>query len=155
MGRVIKGMLDLKRYLGNEKGFTMIEMMVVLIIIAVLMGTGIKFYTSYIDKARVTKAKAEISIMQAAVDSYYAEHHSYPATSDTDISAAGLSTAVIGGDETRQYTYVATEAIENNKYKGYIIYTSEPVGDNTYVVATGTKGRSNPPITTSTTNVYH
>ena len=38
-----------KRYLNNEKGFSMIEMMVVLIIIAVLLAGGIKFYLGYIE----------------------------------------------------------------------------------------------------------
>ena len=55
-----------KRYLNNEKGFSMIEMMVVLIIIAVLMAGGIKFYLGYIENSRVTKAKAQISTMQTA-----------------------------------------------------------------------------------------
>jgi general secretion pathway protein G len=68
-----------KRYLNNEKGFSMIEMMVVLIIIAVLMAGGIKFYLGYIENSRVTKAKAQISTMQAALDAYYAEQSKYPA----------------------------------------------------------------------------
>ena len=62
-----------KRYLNNEKGFSMIEMMVVLIIIAVIIAGGIKFYLGYIEKSRVTKAKAQIITMQAALDAYYAE----------------------------------------------------------------------------------
>ena len=68
-----------KRYLNNEKGFSMIEMMVVLIIIAVLMAGGIKFYLGYIENSRVTKAKAQISTMQAALDAYFAEQTKYPA----------------------------------------------------------------------------
>lgn len=67
-----------KRYLNNEKGFSMIEMMVVLIIIAVLIAGGIKFYLGYIENSRVTKAKAQISTMQAALDAYYAEKAEYP-----------------------------------------------------------------------------
>ncbi|MGB9792531.1 MAG: competence type IV pilus major pilin ComGC [Thermacetogeniaceae bacterium] len=73
-------MLNLRRQLGNEKGFTMIEMMVVLIIIAVLIAGGIKFYTGYIENSRVTKAKAQISTMQAALDAYFADKGKYPST---------------------------------------------------------------------------
>src|SRR5450830_1696913 len=75
----------ISRLLRNEKGFTMVEMMVVLIIIAVLIAGGIKFYLGYIENAKVTKAKAQISTMQAALDTYYAENGLYP--SDTILPA--------------------------------------------------------------------
>ncbi|MDD2554423.1 MAG: prepilin-type N-terminal cleavage/methylation domain-containing protein, partial [Desulfotomaculaceae bacterium] len=68
----------IRRLLRNEKGFTMVEMMVVMIIIAVLVAGGIKFYQVYIENAKVTKAKAQISTMQAALDTYYAENGAYP-----------------------------------------------------------------------------
>jgi general secretion pathway protein G len=80
-----------KRYLNNEKGFSMIEMMVVLVIIAVLIAGGIKFYLGYIENSRVTKAKAQISTMQAALDAYYAENAEYPNGAD----AATLEIALI------------------------------------------------------------
>jgi len=73
-----------RRHVRNEKGFTMIEMMVVLIIIAVLIGGGIRFYLGYIENAKVTKAKAQISNMQALMDSWYAENGSYPLSNPVD-----------------------------------------------------------------------
>lgn len=68
----------LRRLIRNEKGFTMVEMMVVMIIIAVLIAGGVKFYLGYIENSKVTKAKAQISTMQAALDTYYAENGAYP-----------------------------------------------------------------------------
>lgn len=68
----------IRRLLRNEKGFTMVEMMVVMIIIAVLIAGGVKFYVGYIENSKVTKAKAQISTMQAALDTYYAENGAYP-----------------------------------------------------------------------------
>ncbi len=85
------------KILRKEKGFTMIEMMVVLVIIAVLVGAGIKFYTGYIGKSKVDKAKADISTMQAAVDSYYAENGSYIGDSSVDpLATLGISTSLVG-----------------------------------------------------------
>src|SRR5665647_2330712 len=81
----------ISRLLRNEKGFTMVEMMVVLIIIAVLIAGGIKFYLGYIENAKVTKAKAQISTMQAALDTYYAENGLYP----TDTTAGGLKAKML------------------------------------------------------------
>ncbi|HAA90661.1 MAG TPA: hypothetical protein DCE07_08880 [Peptococcaceae bacterium] len=144
---VMKGggvLLNFRRYLNNEKGFTMIEMMVVLIIIAVLIGVGVKFYTGYIDKARITKAKADITTMQAALDSYYAENSEYPDVASA--ADAGLSPDVVGSG--KKYGY--SVGINN---KSYSLYTNEKVDRDNYVVGTGENGRSNPPITTNTTNV--
>ncbi|AEG15540.1 hypothetical protein Desku_1982 [Desulfofundulus kuznetsovii DSM 6115] len=98
-------MLGLKRYLRNEKGFTMIEMMVVLIIIAVLIGAGIKFYSGYIENAKITKAKAQISTMQSALDSWFAEKGSYPDTTN-ELKYAG----VIPSDETTSDTDIGNDS---------------------------------------------
>lgn len=57
----------------------MIEMMVVIIIIAVLIGVGIKFYLGYIENSRIAKAKGQLSTMQAAMDGWYVEKGEYPA----------------------------------------------------------------------------
>ncbi len=96
------------KYFGNDKGFTMIEMMVVLIIIAVLIAGGIRFYLGYVDRAKVTKAKSEIMTMQAELDSYYAEKGSYPAANDTELFEAGLATdriSSIATDNNVPYLY--------------------------------------------------
>lgn len=142
-----------KRYLNNEKGFSMIEMMVVLIIIAILMAGGIKFYLGYIENSRVTKAKAQISTMQAALDAYYAEKGQYPADDD------GLLNAGITATDTDGIT-IEAEDPWGNKYKynvsgdKYVVYTGKndvQGQSNTYVAGRGTSGESDPPevITTS------
>ncbi len=145
-----------KRYLNNEKGFSMIEMMVVLIIIAVLIAGGIKFYLGYIENSRVTKAKAQISTMQAALDAYYAEKGQYPADN------AGLLNAGINTTSTekeikakdpwgKQYKYdVSVDQSE------YVVYTgSDKVQgqSGTYVVGSGTSGESAPPEVITTDEV--
>ncbi|AFV11867.1 fimbrial protein PilA [Thermacetogenium phaeum DSM 12270] len=98
------------KYFGNDKGFTMIEMMVVLIIIAVLIAGGIRFYLGYVERAKVTKAKSEITTMQAALDSYYAEKGEYPDDeNDRELVKAGLATDRISisteGNDSIQYIY--------------------------------------------------
>lgn len=71
-----------RQSLKDNRGFTMVEMIVVMMIIAVLVAGGIYFYKGYINNARVTKAKAEISIIQATLDAYYAENLCYPAENE-------------------------------------------------------------------------
>ncbi|MDR9786150.1 MAG: type II secretion system protein GspG [Peptococcaceae bacterium MAG4] len=144
-----------KRYLNNEKGFSMIEMMVVLIIIAVLMAGGIKFYLGYIENSRVTKAKAQISTMQAALDAYYAEQSKYPA------DKAGLLNAGIAATEDESTDRIITIEAEDpwgKQYKydvkkddqsAYVVYTGNDKVQgkgNTYVVGSGTSGYSDAPV---------
>jgi general secretion pathway protein G len=141
----------LKRYLRNEKGFTMIEMMVVLIIIAVLIAGGIKFYSGYMENARVTKAKAQISTMQAALDSYYAEKSAYPndvdqllnagirVADDTNTQSIELEALDPWGEK---YEYKVTDT---NSYQVYTGYDNVQGQKGYHVVGDGSNGESNPP----------
>jgi general secretion pathway protein G len=131
----------LKRYLRNEKGFTMIEMMVVLIIIAVLIGVGVKFYIGYVDKAKITKAKGDITTMQAALDSYYAEKNEYP----SNPKDAGIDSTVLASSGNVAYIY-------NLSNDEYTIHTRVPVDGTHYVVAKGKNGRSLEPKLSEDTN---
>ncbi len=132
-----------KRYLRNEKGFTIIEMMVVLVIIAVLIGGGIKFYLGYIENAKVTKAKAQISTMQAVLDAYYAENGSYPGGAVAELVSAGIKAIAANTFEAidpwgGNYLY----DVDTSK-KMYVIHTGHnTVQDqvDTYVAGEGKDG---------------
>lgn len=137
----------IKKYLNNEKGFSMIEMMVVLIIIAVLIGGGIRFYVGYIENARVTKAKAQIGVMQAALDAYYAEQGEYP-NDETSLLNAGI-------DASDENTFVATDPwgveykydFTTDQFK-YVIYTGKDnvqSKEKTFVEGRGESGESTQP----------
>jgi len=133
-------MLNLKKYLRSEKGFTMIEMMVVLIIIAVLIAGGIKFYSGYIGKSRITKATAEISTIQAALDSYYAEKNAYPDASK--LEDAGIDTSIIGSsDENKKYEYTPT----GTPLTSYTIITRDVLDGTHKVQGKGANGTSSEP----------
>lgn len=138
-----------KRFLRNEKGFTMVEMMVVLIIIAVLIGVGIRFYLGYIENSRVTKAKSQIMMMQAAMDSYHAEKGGYITTATVPctlgafpaLSTLGISTDAKdpwGRDYNIKSTMVTTYAI----YTGYDTVQGK---SGAVVKGIGTDGKSASP----------
>jgi len=136
----------LKKYLKNEKGFTMIEMMVVLIIIAVLIGGGIKFYIGYVDKAKVTKAKGEMATIQAALDSYYAEKGEYPADNE-NLVEAGLATDMvnIATDANSKIVYIYER---DTDIKKYTITTKAEFRNGKKLEGTGKNGISNEPVAT-------
>ena len=133
----------------------MIEMMVVLIIIAVLIAGGIKFYLGYIENSRVTKAKAQISTMQAALDAYYAEQSKYPADKAGLLNAGIAATDESTDESTDEITIEAIDPwAKNYKYDvsddntKYVVYTGKndvQGQSDTYVAGRGTSGESDPP----------
>lgn len=124
----------------KEEGFTMIEMMVVLVIISVLVVVGVKFYSGYIAKAKIDKAKTDISTMQAVVEGFYAENNFYPGDTDAaSLATLGLNTDLVStyGGEVKNYMY--DQWLEGRSYK---IYTGKLVDGTFYVVGVGTDGIS-------------
>ena len=64
--------------LGKATGFTIIELMVVVAIVAVLGAIATPLYTEYIEKARVVRAIAEIKMISQAITVYELETGKYP-----------------------------------------------------------------------------
>ncbi|WP_265569463.1 type II secretion system major pseudopilin GspG [Sphingomicrobium nitratireducens] len=66
----------------NEEGFTLIELMVVIVIIG-LLGTVVMLNVlPSQDKAMVTKAKADIATLNQAMEMYRLDNFSYPGAAD-------------------------------------------------------------------------
>lgn len=70
----------LERYLSNQKGMTLLEIMIVLVILSGLIGVLATQVTSRLGKARVQEAKIQMSEIQKALDMFYTECGFYPAT---------------------------------------------------------------------------
>lgn len=71
-----------RRSKRTSRGFSLIEIMVVVVIIALLAGVVGVSVAGYTDKARATKAKADLATIAGAVKSYYGENGKYPDPSE-------------------------------------------------------------------------
>lgn len=65
---------------GRHGGFTLIEIMVVVIIIGLLAAVVVPQFLSKVDDARVTKAKADVQAMQTALTMFKLDNYVYPST---------------------------------------------------------------------------
>jgi len=99
----------------SRKGFTLIELLVVISVIAILVGIAIPRFKGMQDEANVSKAKAELRVMQTAIESHYMNitPNAYPATSTTVFTDLNNDSPLIIGEPlidpfeggTTQYNY--------------------------------------------------
>ncbi len=61
----------------DARGFTLVELMTVIVIIGVLSAIGIPSYKGTVDKAKTEACKANRRILSTAVATYYLEHSTY------------------------------------------------------------------------------
>lgn len=64
----------------TARGFTLIELVLVLTIIALLMGAGIKFLTGNVEMARETRVEADLGAIGTQLAMYEARHLRLPTT---------------------------------------------------------------------------
>jgi general secretion pathway protein G len=63
---------------GRHRGFTLIELIVVMAIIALLLTIAVPRYFHGTDKAREAVLKEDLMQMRTAIDQHYADRGSYP-----------------------------------------------------------------------------
>ena len=102
MGRILKSRL----------GFTMIELMVVVIIVGVLAAIAIPIYSKYVKNARVTEATGRLGDLLAAAKAYASERESDGVTTTADWPTSASATGFLGdAGATSNFTYTLVGAV--------------------------------------------
>ncbi|MFA5424159.1 MAG: type II secretion system protein [Phycisphaerae bacterium] len=83
----------------NRKGFTLIELMVVILIVSILAGVAIPLMQGRIDSAKWSEANACAGTIRTAVRAYVAQEGITQATSDLDGEAVSDHLEELGFDE--------------------------------------------------------
>ena len=117
----------MKRFIKEDRGFTLIEIMVVLIIIGLLAGIVVPRLMGRTEEAKRTKAAVQIKNFQSALDLYRLDSGIYPST-DQGLQALVEKPAV-------------GEIPRNWKDDGYIDkIPKDPWGDNYIYLSPGVHG---------------
>ncbi len=65
---------------SDESGFTLVELLVVIVILGILAAVVVFSVGGVSDKGSSSACKADVKSVEAAAEAYYAKNSSYPAT---------------------------------------------------------------------------
>ena len=90
----------------QEQGFTLIEMMVVIVIIGILTTVVVLNVLPDVDKAAITRTRADIATLETALTSYKADTMIFPTTNQGLAALKAAPTDMAGPERYRPGGYV-------------------------------------------------
>jgi type II secretion system protein G len=108
----------LKNILKKEQGFTLLELLIVIVIIGILALLIIPNITSAPKKARDTQRKTDLKAVQKGLEEYFVSNNVYPAAT-SDLSAGNpaiMKTVPTDPKNSGVFVYTYTPANTNTTY---------------------------------------
>lgn len=93
----------------SQSGFTLIELMIVVIVVGVLAAVAIPLYQVAAARSKATEAVAALGLARTAMRAYYAEHGTYENAAFTDGGAVTAGEILAVTDDDLAGRYFSTE----------------------------------------------
>lgn len=125
----------------KENGFTLIEIMVVVVIMGVLIGLVAPNVLGRVDEARVTAAAADVSMLSQSLELYRLDNHSYPTTDQGLTALIQKPTSTPAAKNWNPQGYVSGKSLPKDPWGNDYQYLS-PGADAAYdVYSLGADGK--------------
>ena len=112
---------DQKKHRRSDEGFTLVELMVVIVIIGLLATIVALNVLPSGDKARVEKAKADIATIEQGLEMYRLQNSNYPTTTQ---GLAALTSAPAGADASKYQAGGYLKKLPNDPWGRAYLYAS-------------------------------
>jgi type IV pilus assembly protein PilA len=93
-----------------QKGFTLIELMIVIAIIGILAAIAIPAYQNYTIRSQVTEGLSLAAGWKTAISEYYAQYGSFPTTSTTAAAGVAGDVSVTGASSGKYVSAITVNA---------------------------------------------
>ncbi len=106
----------MNKFRNTQGGFSLVELMIVLVIIGILAAVGVPIYTGNVKKAKQSEADATMGMIRTQLRVEYAENDTYPvkgsSTAVTALTEISMSANNLEGKyfPATAYTYVGTDS---------------------------------------------
>lgn len=98
----------------RQKGFSLLELMIVVAIIGILAAIAIPSYQSYVQKARRADAQAALTEMAQAMEAAYARNFSYENQAAGPADTGTPTAAILRSSSVDFYTLTISAAAKNS-----------------------------------------
>jgi general secretion pathway protein G len=114
---------------GEQKGFTLVELLVVLSILALLLTLAVPRYFAGIERAKEATLRHDLNTMRESIDKYYADTGVYPESLDDLVKREYLRKLPIDPITEKEDSWV-------------IVSPEPPLNGTVYDVRSGAKGKA-------------
>jgi type IV pilus assembly protein PilA len=119
----------MSKHLKNLKGFTLVEILIVVVMLAILFAIAVPIYQNYVAQARAAEAQEAINAIKAAANVYNARTGSWPNSIDQleqlefeDVTLDRWTFAIVsGGRGINQITATSTARMPGGAGKQVVL----------------------------------
>ena len=128
--------------MSRHKGFTLIELMVVVAVVGILAGIGVPAYIDYLKRGKVTEATSNLSDMRVKLEQYFQDNRTYACTGPAAVPASPAVkyfTFTCSAPDPSSYTVTATGGTASDPSMAGFKYTIDQSNAKTTTLTPASK----------------
>ncbi len=121
----------------SQKGFTLVELMIVVVVVGILAAVAVPAYGSYVLRGKLTEAMTELAAMRVRLEQYYQDNRTYAGFDCTAVSNAKYFTYSCNpAPDASSFTAIAT-GVATQGTDGFVYTIKQSNAKATTSVPTG------------------